>query len=76
MINFDQPDLSPGKFLFRFIENCIFFIQSDFLKIVKVFPGFGEKIEIMDEIRKVSSPSELTERQNKTIQVWDRNSGL
>ena len=32
MINFDQPDLSPGKFLFRFIENCIFFIYTVVLK--------------------------------------------
>ena len=31
---------------------------------------------MIDEIRKVSSPSELTAGQNKTIQVWDRNSGL
>ena len=31
---------------------------------------------MIDEIRKVSSPSELTEGQNKTLQVWDQHSGL
>ena len=36
-----------------------------------MFPGGPS--EMIEDIRKVSCPSELTEGQNQTIQVWDLN---
>ena len=43
-------------------------------KKVKVLPMFpGGPSEMIEDVQKVSCPSELTEGQNQTIQVWDLN---
>ena len=46
-------------------------------KKVKVLPMFpGGPSEMIEDIQKVSCPSELTEGQNQTIQVWDLNNRI
>ena len=39
-----------------------------------MFPGGPS--EMIEDIQKVSCPSELTEGQNQTIQVWDLNNRI
>ena len=46
-------------------------------KKVKVLPMFpGGPSEMIEDVQKVSCPSELTEGQNQTIQVWDLNNRI
>ena len=71
MINFDQPDLSTGNFYIDLSKIMFFLLVCKKLKVLPMFPGGPS--EMIEDIQKVSCPSELTEGQNKTIQVWDLN---
>ena len=76
MINFDQPELSSGNFYISIDPFRIEFLSNSCKKIVwrkkmKVFPLLAGPSETLEDIRRVRCPAELTEGQNKTIQVWD-----